>query len=346
MTNVLAVTGPASVAALEYFTADQVALIKRTICRDATDDELKLFLYQCARTGLDPFDKQIYFRKFPGYNGKPSTIAIITGIDGYRLTADRTKAYEGQDGPLWCGNDGVWVDVWLSSDPPAAAKVGVYKTGCRTAFFAVARWAEYFPTNEKEQFMWRRMPANQLAKCAEALALRKAFPKELSGIYTQDEMAQAYETPTYTPPPPAKPATETRPPVKATPPPKAPTAAAAAPAPAAATTTPAAPAAPPAAEQGPMIDNPMRVAAIATVRRLILDKPPGGLEWHAKHGEAWIVKYFGVRRPIDMTLGQARDAEVLLRAIMRGADDEHAEYKRLLEMFHAEQRVLTGETER
>lgn len=346
MTNALAISGPASLAQTEYFTKDQIDLIKRTICRDATTDELKLFLYQCQRTGLDPFDKQIYFRKYPGYNGRDATIAIITGIDGYRLTADRTKQYEGQDGPYWCGPDGVWTDVWLKSDPPAAAKVGVFKTGCRGAFYAVARWVEYFPIKDREQFMWLRMPTNQLAKCAEALALRKAFPKELSGIYTQEEMAQREpsggvdQSPDYTPPK---------------------VGAVVAGAPAAATATPKAsipvpgpgetwkPA--PVGEQQlielpdpkPMIDDPLRVETVARVRRLMLDKPPTGLNWHPKHGEAWLVKYFGAKRPIDLKLGQARDAELLLIARLN-TDGDGSAYKRTVEMFYSEGRIKSGDT--
>lgn len=316
MANAIAIAGSVP----GEFSAEQKALLKRTICRDATDDEFALFLAQCLRTGLDPFDKQIYFRKYKGYNGKPDTITIITGIDGYRLTAQRTNEYEGQEGPLWCGPDGQWRDVWLADEPPAAAKVGVWRKGARVPVWGIATWKEYFPQVDKEQFMWRKMPSNQLAKCAEALALRKAFSKELSGVYTKEELDQA-EEPAYTPP--SKPAPAPK--VEAAPPP-------------ASAPQSTAPAAPKAAE--PMIDDPKRVALVGALRARMLDPVPRGLDWHWKHAEMWLRKYFGVDRTIKLSLGQAQDCDLLLNA--RLANDLEA-YKRLLEMFHAEGRVLTPE---
>lgn len=159
------------------FTPEQVGLIKRTIAAGATDDELTLFLGQCRRTGLDPFARQIYCVKRQG------KMTIQVGIDGFRLIADRSAQYAGNDDP-----------VFDNEQNPTKATVSVYKivAGVRCPFTATARWTQYYP-GDSQGFMWKKMPHLMLGKCAEALALRKAFPAELSGLYITEEMQQAGE---------------------------------------------------------------------------------------------------------------------------------------------------------
>ena len=167
---------------LTLWTPEQTQLISTTIAPGCSNDELRLFAYACQRTGLDPFSKQIYAIKRGG------KMTIQAGIDGLRSIAERTGQLDGSE-THWCGEDGVWTDVWLAAKPPAAAKTILHRKGASHPFVGVARFADY----NAGQGLWSKMPAAMIAKCSEALALRKAFPADLSGVYSTDEMDQEVE---------------------------------------------------------------------------------------------------------------------------------------------------------
>ena len=165
-------------------------------CKDFNQAQLQQALQICLEYRLTPVKRQIHIEKRWTKNG--DIISPLVTIDGLRGIAERSDKYEGQVGPFWCGDDGKWVDVWLKNTPPVAAKVGVHKRGFRDALYAVAKFEEYKQTYTDKTTkkvtlggVWGKMPDLMVAKCAEALALRRAFPDELGGLYTKEEMAQA-----------------------------------------------------------------------------------------------------------------------------------------------------------
>lgn len=173
----------------DEFDSRQVAALQHLGMNNANGGDLAVFFHQCKRTGLDPFAKQIYMIARQGKQ------TIQTGIDGFRLIARRSTAQTagtlGYEDTQWADPNGQWHDVWLWNTPPAAARVTVIRDGMR--FPAIARFMEYAGRKRDGSLnqMWSSRPAGMLEKCAEALALRKAFPQDLSGLYTSDEMQQA-----------------------------------------------------------------------------------------------------------------------------------------------------------
>jgi len=182
-------------------TDEQVTLIKNTVAKGATDDELQLFLTTARRHRLDPFTHQIWFvrrwdknadsgKRDDKGNAILGAYVGITqvGIDGLTHVAARDHRDFGsislpEYGPMTAGH-------------PEWARVSVYKKGMAQPTVAEAWWEEYAPADLSKSPFWRKMPRRMLAKCAVALALRQAYP-DLSGVYIPEETARMSED--YTP---------------------------------------------------------------------------------------------------------------------------------------------------
>lgn len=177
----------------DVITPDKIQLVKDMYCKGATDSELQLFVAICNKTGLDPMLKQCWAVKRWDSGLGREVMAFQTGIDGFRVIANRSDKYSGQLGPFWCGDDGSWVDVWLSDKPPVAAKIGVLRADFKEPLWAVAKFSSYAARKKDGSLtpFWAKMPDLMISKVAECLALRKAFPQDLSGVYSDSEMEQA-----------------------------------------------------------------------------------------------------------------------------------------------------------
>ncbi|MFZ3032284.1 MAG: phage recombination protein Bet [Candidatus Moraniibacteriota bacterium] len=172
----------------------QIELIKRTIAKGATDDELNMFIQVCKGAQLNPFLRQVFLvRRWDSKTGGEVGV-IQVGIDGFRAVAEGSGAYAGNDDPLFAEEADVHVKdkagkVTKTFKAPKMATVTVHKVigGTSYPFTATARWSEYYP-GDRMGFQWQARPYLMLGKCAEALALRKAFPKLLSGMYEAAEL--------------------------------------------------------------------------------------------------------------------------------------------------------------
>jgi phage recombination protein Bet len=308
--SVLTSAAPSTIDPSAFFSRDQVDLIKRQIAVGVTDDELKLFLYQCARTGLDPFSRQIYaiVRKQwnPETRTKDPKMTIQTGIDGFRVIAERTKRYAP-------GAETVFDYDQNGKVKKATAFVKkLTEDGTWHVVSASAFYEEYVAMYEgKPQGLWSK-PHIMLGKCAEAQALRRAFPSELSGIYTTEEMAQAgtaeapNSAPDYTPPPGKgsadpkgeRPSTTSSPRSEASPP--------------SSPSTPPASSTPSSASTESIPDDgeapgPGEVTALE-------DLVFKTLKWARLRARNWLVKHWNTDNPEAMTKRQIADAMALAQA--------------------------------
>ena len=178
-----------AVAKQEVWSDERLKLVRDTAAKGLNESQLKLFLYTAQKTGLDPLTRQIYAIMRRNKNNQTGqweeTMSIQTGIDGLRVVAERSRNYAGQTRVEYSPNV-------VNGKYPEWAEVGIYRKDCEVPIYARAYWNEYVQTNAKGvAFMWNKMPFLMLGKCAEALALRKAFPNDMAGLYTTEEMQQA-----------------------------------------------------------------------------------------------------------------------------------------------------------
>jgi len=190
MTSEMATTGARELThgALE-FSEEQRQMIRDSFANGASDAEFAVLMEIAKARRLNPLLRQIHFvSRYDTQKGRSVWSAQVS-IDGLRAIAERTGLYAGQDEPEFSENpDGTLL----------LCKVRVYRKDWPRPAVGVAYWSEYVQTfkdrqtgKERPAPMWARMPHVMLAKVAEAVGLRKAFPEDMSGLYAPEEMAQA-----------------------------------------------------------------------------------------------------------------------------------------------------------
>lgn len=165
--------------------------LKQALYPGKSDQMVLLAFDYCRARGLDPIKKPVHIVKTWDPDQGGVVESIWEGINSHRVTASRTGAYAGQDEPEFgpevtraLGGTQLTFPVWC--------QVTVYRMveGQRCAFCGIIRWLETYSRRKDgtPTAQWIKRPYGQAAKCAEAEALRKAFPEETGGRPTAEEM--------------------------------------------------------------------------------------------------------------------------------------------------------------
>lgn len=165
------------------FTPEQQKMIREMYAPGSSESEFRALIAIAEARNLNPLLKQVYFVKRWDSQSKTEKWAVQGSIDGLRAIAQRTNLYDGQDEPEF------------EYDPKGGirlAKVRVYRKDWHRPAVGVAHWSEYAQTKKDGGLtsFWANKPHVMLAKCAEALALRKAFPEDTGGLYVPEELPE------------------------------------------------------------------------------------------------------------------------------------------------------------
>lgn len=176
--NTPAVAPQSRAVAVDWSDASKQKLLKNTVAQGTSDVEFAMFRELCQATGLNPFRREIWcIITNPDTPGRRQ-VQIMTGINGYFQVANSHPQFDGLEWEVERDDKGAIVS--------ATAKV--WRKDRRIPSTGTALWKEF----SKPYGNWKSMPEHMLLKCAKAIALREAFPQELGGTYTEEEMPAEY----------------------------------------------------------------------------------------------------------------------------------------------------------
>jgi phage recombination protein Bet len=183
-------------SAVAVTDGELINVLRSSLYPGAAEASVNLVLSYCKAAGLDPMQKPVHIVPMYSSAARGYVDQIMPGIGLYRIQASRTGQYAGVSEPEF-GPDVTEAIGGQTVTYPAWCKVSVKRAiagGQVCEFVALERWKENFATMKDKttgqmvaNSMWSRRPYAQLAKCAEAQALRKAFP-EVGSQPTADEM--------------------------------------------------------------------------------------------------------------------------------------------------------------
>lgn len=197
--------------ALVEYTGNQLELIRRTVAKDTNAEEFEQFIHICKHTRLDPLRRQVFCFVFNKQKADKRQMVIVTSIGGYRTIASRTGNY--RPGSTQTVFNEAAVDKLTNPKGIEYGEATVYQFahGDWHAITERAYWEEFAPLVDDwiegddgrrrpsgkpkldpKKEGWHRMPRVMIEKCAEAKALRRAWPDDFDGLYSEDEIDKTH----------------------------------------------------------------------------------------------------------------------------------------------------------
>lgn len=176
---------------LDLDKSETQAVLINTVAKGASKAEFMMFLEMCKTSGLNPFKKEIWFIKT--YTG----VQMMTGLNGFYEIANSNPMYDG----IEVIESEVKLEILVDGkkkEVPEYMEARVWRKDRKFPDVARAKWVEFAKPliSEKGKVtIWGTIPSIMLSKCAESMALRKAFPQKLNGLYTEEEYIESNSIP-------------------------------------------------------------------------------------------------------------------------------------------------------
>lgn len=179
----LAKKAPSAALAFYKPTQEELATVKRYICKGATEAEIVVFLNECKMWQLNPFKKEIYLVKYSEYEPARSVI----GFNSFLKRAERQKGLKG-----WK----VWTEGKIKTEEFKAC-IKILREGWDEPFIHEVYWDEYAQRKKSGEFnkFWDKMPRTMLKKVVVKQGFAFCYPDELGGLpFIVEELPIEVET--------------------------------------------------------------------------------------------------------------------------------------------------------